>query len=366
MQLPTVRFSRDTTGFSKTLRARVEAHFQAAGKTRFADHRMVIKSVVMLLLYFVPLVFIIGGWTGGGWGFWLASVVMGLGLAGIGLNIMHDANHGAYSKRKWVNEFMGRMLDVVGGNAALWKIQHNVLHHTFTNIEGLDEDIDTPAILRFSPDRPRKGIHRFQHIYAWFFYSIMSLFWITAKDWIAAFRYHKRGLLQRSGSSLKKTLGYLTWTKLLHFAYIWALPMWLSGLPWWQILLGWVVMHMVAGLILASIFQPAHVMEEHLFEAAEKGAVMSDDPLIHQLKTTANFGTRSRLLTWLSGGLNHQVEHHLFPNICHIHFRDLAPIVKKTAEEYGLPYHSQTSFYEALKLHTQMLRTLGRPQMSTN
>ncbi len=366
MHLPTVRFSRDTTGFSKTLRARVEEHFQSAGKSRFADHRMVVKSAVMLLLYFVPLVFITAGWTGGGWGFWLAAFVMGLGLAGIGLNIMHDANHGAYSKHKWVNEVMGRMLDVVGGNAALWKIQHNVLHHTFTNIEGLDEDIDTPGILRFTPDRPLKGIHRFQHIYAWLFYAIMSLFWITTKDWISAARYHKTGMLERSGSNLKKTLGYLIWTKSLHFGYILALPMWLSGLPWWQILLGWVVMHMVAGLILASIFQPAHVMEEHLFETAEKGSVMPDDPLVHQLKTTANFGTRSRLLTWLSGGLNHQVEHHLFPNICHVHFRDLAPIVKKTAEEFGLPYHSQTSFYEALRLHTRMLKQLGQPQMATN
>jgi len=182
MQLPTVRFSRDTTGFSKTLRARVEEHFQSAGKSRFADHRMVVKSAVMLLLYFVPLVFITAGWTGGGWGFWLAAFVMGLGLAGIGLNIMHDANHGAYSKHKWVNEVMGRMLDVVGGNAALWKIQHNVLHHTFTNIEGLDEDIDTPGILRFTPDRPLKGIHRFQHIYAWLFYAIMSLFFVLDHD----------------------------------------------------------------------------------------------------------------------------------------------------------------------------------------
>jgi linoleoyl-CoA desaturase len=366
MQLPTIRFSRDTSGFTKTLRARVEEHFKETGKTRFADGRMVFKTVFMLTLYFVPIALVTAGVTGGGWGFWLASFVTGLGLAGIGLNVMHDANHGAYSSRKWVNEFMGKMLDVVGGNADLWKIQHNVLHHTFTNIEGLDEDIDTPGLLRFTPDRPRKPIHRFQHIYAWFFYSIMSLFWITAKDWIATARYHRTGMLKRSGTSLGKMLGYLTWTKALHFGYILVLPMVLSGLPWWQILLGWVVMHLVAGLILAAIFQPAHVMENHLFEAAEKGAVLEDDPLIHQLKTTANFGTRSRLLTWLSGGLNHQVEHHLFPNICHIHFPDIAPIVKKTAEEFGLPYHSQTSFYEALKLHTRMLKTLVRPVAATN
>ena len=360
MQIPTVRFPRDTSAFTRTLRQRVDSYFKENNISRTGDWRMYLKTSVMLALYFVPWALFTFGVTGTGVWFWVAELVMGLGLAGIGLNVMHDANHGAFSKSKMVNDLLGRTLDLVGGNAALWRIQHNVLHHTFTNIDGLDEDIDTPGLLRFTPQRPLKPWHRFQHIYAWFFYAIMSLFWITAKDWIAISRYDKKGLIERSGTTKGKLITYLVITKSLHFFYMFALPLIFSDLAWWQVLVGWVVMHAVAGLALASIFQLAHVMEHHTFPQAVKGEVMEADPMAHQLQTTANFGTRSRLLTWLSGGLNHQIEHHLFPNICHVHHSKLAPIVEKTAREFGLPYNSQTTFWTALRVHTRMLRTLGQ------
>ena len=323
---------------------------------------MYAKTVVMLGLFFTPWALIAFGGVGGGWQFWVAEIVMGFGLAGIGLNVMHDANHGSFSKHKWVNQTVSYVLDLVGGSSALWRIQHNVLHHSFTNIEGLDEDIDTPGILRFTPNRPLKKIHKLQFIYAWGFYSIMTLFWMTAKDWLALARYRKKGLVKSSGSSVGQLTRDLIISKVLYFGYIMVLPALFSGLPFWKIILGWMVMHAVTGLILASIFQPAHVLEDLQFAQGEKGASMEDDNLSHQLKSTANFGTRSRLFTWMCGGLNHQIEHHLFPQVCHIHFSDLAPIVRKTAEEFGLPYRSSTTFAGALALHTKMLWKLGREE----
>lgn len=362
MELPIVRFNRKPSDFSKTLKERVDAYFKENGLSRQGDWRMYAKTVLMLGLFFTPWAFIAFGGTGGGWQFWVAEIVMGFGLAGIGLNVMHDANHGSFSKHKWVNQTVSYVLDLVGGSSALWRIQHNVLHHSFTNIEGLDEDIDTPGILRFTPNRPLKKIHKLQFIYAWGFYSIMTLFWMTAKDWLALARYRKKGLVKSSGSSVGQLTRDLIISKLLYFGYIMVLPALFSGLPFWKIIVGWMVMHAVTGLILASIFQPAHVLEDLQFAQGEKGASMEDDNLSHQLKSTANFGTRSRLFTWMCGGLNHQIEHHLFPQVCHIHFSDLAPIVRKTAEEFGLPYRSSTTFAGALALHTKMLWKLGREE----
>ena len=362
MELPIVRFNRKPSDFSKTLKERVDAYFKENGLSRQGDWRMYAKTVLMLGLFFTPWAFIAFGGIGGGWQFWVAEIVMGFGLAGIGLNVMHDANHGSFSKHKWVNQTVSYVLDLVGGSSALWRIQHNVLHHSFTNIEGLDEDIDTPGILRFTPNRPLKKIHKLQFIYAWGFYSIMTLFWMTAKDWLALARYRKKGLVKSSGSSVGQLTRDLIISKLLYFGYIMVLPALFSGLPFWKITVGWMVMHAVTGLILASIFQPAHVLEDLQFSQGKKGASMEDDNLSHQLKSTANFGTRSRLFTWMCGGLNHQIEHHLFPQVCHIHFSDLAPIVRKTAEEFGLPYRSSTTFAGALALHTKMLWKLGREE----
>ena len=362
MELPIVRFNRKPSDFSKTLKERVDAYFKENGLSRQGDWRMYAKTVLMLGLFFTPWAFIAFGGTGGGWQFWVAEIIMGFGLAGIGLNVMHDANHGSFSKHKWVNQTVSYVLDLVGGSSALWRIQHNVLHHSFTNIEGLDEDIDTPGILRFTPNRPLKKIHKLQFIYAWGFYSIMTLFWMTAKDWLALARYRKKGLVKSSGNSVGQLTRDLVISKLLYFGYIMVLPALFSSLPFWKIIVGWMVMHAVTGLILASIFQPAHVLEDLQFAQGEKGASMEDDNLSHQLKSTANFGTRSRLFTWMCGGLNHQIEHHLFPQVCHIHFSDLAPIVRKTAEEFGLPYRSSTTFAGALALHTKMLWKLGREE----
>ena len=362
MQIPIVRFNRTQSDFSKALRARVDAYFKETGKSRQGDWRMYLKTAVMLAAFFVPWGLITFGATGNGWGFWVTEIIMGFGLAGIGLNVMHDANHGAFSANKRVNSIIGKVLDLVGGSSAMWKIQHNVLHHSFTNIDGLDEDIDTPGILRFSPDRPLKKVHKLQFIYAWFFYSIMTLFWMTAKDWLALARYRKKGLIKSSGSTVPQLVREMIVAKVLYFGYIIGLPLLFSGMSFWMILAGWTVMHAVTGLILASIFQPAHVLEDLQFSQAEAGAKMDDDTFSHQLKSTANFGTRSRVFTWLCGGLNHQIEHHLFPNVCHIHFRDLAPIVKRTAEEFGLPYRSSTTFAGALALHARMLWKLGRQE----
>ena len=361
MNIPIVRFTNDKSGFSKTLRSRVDAYFAENKLNKSGGGAMVFKSLLMLSLYFIPWALFTFGVTGGGAWFWIAEVAMGFGLAGIGLNIMHDGNHSAYSTKPWMNKLMGKTIDLVGGNSDMWCIQHNVLHHSFTNINGLDEDIDPASVLRFNPNKPLYKIHRFQYIYAWFFYCLMTVSWMISKDWQALARYKKKDLIKTTGKSTGRLAIYMVFTKLFYYFYIIALPIMLTDIAWWTVILGWLVMHFVGGFLMAIIFQPAHVLEHHVFHDGVESTSLGTDRLLHQLQTSSNFGVKSRLLTWLCGGLNYQIEHHLFPNMCHLHYRKIAPIVKRTAKEFGLPYRADVSFGQALKLHTAMLKSLGRP-----
>ena len=361
IELPTVRFARDTTGFSKTLRQRVDAHFKSKGISKKANGTMVFKTVLLISLYLAPVALISTGVTGGGWMFWASEVVMGLALAGIGMAVMHDGNHGAFSDKKGINRLIGGVLELVGGNSEMWQVQHNVLHHSFTNVDGLDEDINPGPLLRFSPLKPHKPWHRFQHFYAWFFYGLMTLIWVTFKDFVAVNRYRKLNLLGSTGKSYNNLMFRIVLAKVIYYQIVLGLPLAFSGLGAGQIIAGWLLMHFFGGLTLALVFQPAHVMENHDYIQAEKGGKMDTDLMSHTLHTTCNFGTKSKALTWYSGGLNHQIEHHLFPHICHVHYASLAPIVKETAKEYGLPYRAETTFMDAVRMHTNQLKELGRP-----
>jgi linoleoyl-CoA desaturase len=361
--LQPVRFGKDPE-FIKELRKRVRGYFQENDVKMQGDWRMYIKSAFMLLLYFTPFVLMLTGVATGYGMVMLMFVIMGIGISGIGLGIMHDANHGAYSTKKWVNRMMGNTLNLVGGYAPTWRFQHNVLHHTYTNIEGMDEDIDPGGVMRFSPHAERKYMHRFQWFYAWFFYGLMTFFWVTFKDFAQINRYAKKGILNAEGKSKKSMMWETVIWKAFYYTYFFTLLILLTDIPIWYLLVGFFVMHFVAGLILGMIFQPAHVMTETHFPLPDEQNTLENAFAVHQMLTTANFARNNRVLSWFVGGLNYQVEHHLFPYVCHIHYRKIAPIVKATAEEYGLPYYEQKTFVGALWNHTKMLYRLGRIESS--
>jgi linoleoyl-CoA desaturase len=287
---------------------------------------------------------------------------MGIGISGIGLSIMHDANHGAYSSKAWVNSALGALLNMLGGNAMNWKIQHNMLHHTYTNIDGLDEDIAPGKILRLSPHQPLNKIHRYQHIYGWFLYALMTVMWVTIKEFKQLIKWRGNGYFEAQGSTFGKALITLIFTKSIYFSYALVLPLVLTPTPWWLTLISFFVMHFIAGFILGIVFQPAHTVPDSEFPLPDDKGNMENTWAVHQMLTTSNFAPNNRLLSWFVGGLNYQVEHHLFTNICHIHYRELSKIVKATAEEFGLPYHSAPTFMEALRNHGALLKRLGRNQ----
>lgn len=242
-------------------------------------------------------------------------------------------------KNQKVNNFVGFILNFIGGYHYNWRIQHNVLHHSFTNVDGFDEDIEKQGIVRFSPTQERKGIFRFQVYYTPFLYGILTLYWFLFKDIEQTIRYNKKNLLQTQGLTLRKALIQIIFHKIWYFGLTIILPIYGTGLPWWHIAIGFVVMNFISGMILALIFQSAHVIEDTEFYKTDENGCVENNWAIHQMKTTANFANGSIFFSWFIGALNYQIEHHLFPNVCHVHYKDLAKIVKKTAAEYNVPYH---------------------------
>jgi linoleoyl-CoA desaturase len=352
--------------FSAVLRKRVNTYFKENNIAKTGNWKMYVKTIGIFMVYFGSYGLFISGISDSWWFYLAIALVLGVATAGIGMAIMHDANHGSYSKKQWINKLLGYSINMcAGASATNWKIQHNVLHHTYTNIEGLDEDIDLGDMMKFTPseeDKPSK-VHRFQWIYASFLYGLLTLNWTFIKDFSQAARYSKWGLMKTQQTTLKNEVITLIITKVLYFGYMLVLPLILLDIAVWEMMLFFFITHFVCGSILSWVFQLAHVVEEADFPEVSADKIVHDGFYAHQLKTTANFHV-NRLFSWYMGGLNHQVEHHLFPNISHVHYRNIMPIVKKTAEEFGLPYNNISSFGKGMISHLRWLKKVGNPQLA--
>ncbi len=349
--------------FKKALQQRVNAYFLRTGLSRNHNPAMLIKTVLLLSMYIVPFIVILAVSLP----FWLVMVlyfVMGVGVAGVGMSVMHDGNHFGYSNNQKVNRWMGLTMNMLGADAYNWKIKHNKLHHVFTNIYGKDEDIDSRVILRFAYASPLKKYHRYQHIYAWFFYSLMTISMVFG-DIAKRINYRRRGLTNIDAGIFRRSMGWLIISKIMYTFIIFGLPLILTDLSWWQVLIGFLVMQFTAGSILSLVFQMAHVVEGPEQPLPDAQGHINDSLTVHQLKTTSDFSRGNKLLSWYVGGLNFQVEHHLFPRICHVHYRALAPIVERTAKEFNMPYYVYDNFFDALRSHFKVLKRLGRAQVST-
>ena len=336
----------------------MSAYFKANNISRHANKSMVAKTVVMLTIYFVPLIMVGIGVVTTPWLLFSLYVMSGIGMAGVGMGIMHDAIHGSYSKNQKVNRYLGYTMNLIGGNASVWKIQHNILHHTYTNIEGADDDINAPFFLRFSPHAKKNRMHRYQYLYVWFFYGLSTVSWITTKDFIRLERYRKLGFFNQK-NSYRNALLKIVGCKLVYFSFALIIPLLMVPLSPWMVVLAFLSMHFVTGLLISIVFQVAHIMPNTEFPLPNDEGFILSDWSGHQLSTTTNFSPNSRVFSWLIGGLNYQVEHHLLPDVCHIHYRKISRIVADTAKEYGIAYNTKRSFMVALADHVGVLRKLG-------
>lgn len=349
---------RNRTGveFVNTLKERINTYFSENNKPQHGDWKMYTKLIffVSLIVLAYSSIFIKNVHPALHLLSW-ASV--GLCIAFIGFNVSHDAIHGSLSKNKTFNKILGYSFNVLGANEYMWKIMHNVVHHTYTNIPGHDEDLEPVPLIRLNPDRPLKRIHRFQHWYAFFFYSFAYLAWVLMKDF-AHFFSDRVGNYQNKKHPLSEYF-VLFVSKAVFLTIFLILPLVYSGYGIGLSLLGFLTLLIVAGITLAIVFQLAHVVEGTEFPEPDEDGSMENHWAIHQLITTSNFARKSLLANWFLGGLNFQVEHHLFPNICHVHYRKISDIVRNTAVEFGIPYNEHETFWSALKSHQRMLKRLG-------
>ena len=355
-----VRFiNKDKAIFFDTLKKRVDAYFKDNNVSPNANSTMVTKSIVLITGFILPYILLIT-FTPTFWTSMMLWSIMGFSTAGIGMSIMHDAIHGAYSNNKNVNYWMGNSLNLIGGSTFNWKLQHNVLHHTYTNIAGIDEDIQDRLVLRFNPHTEVKWYHKAQYVYAFFFYGILTLYWAVLKDFLQFAKYTSNGVNNNTRSENIVTFFKILGVKVVHFFIILVVPTVFFHIPFWEVITGFLVLHFIAGVVLTVVFQLAHTVEGTEHPLPDEKGNIDNTWAIHQINTTVNFSRKSKWISWYVGGLNFQIEHHLFPRICHVHYPEIAPIVKTTCEEFGIEYMENETFMQALDSHINTLVRFGR------
>lgn len=355
----TVRFSRiDSAKFFKTLNSRVNSYFKDNNIKKTGNWKLYLKTVVMFAIFLTPY-FLILTIEMNQWIQLLLTIVIGIGMAGVGMNVMHDGNHGSYSTKKWVNNLMGGSIYILAGNVYNWKVQHNVLHHTYTNIEGHDEDLEAGRVLRFSKHAKWFKHHKFQHFYSIFLYGLLTINWAITTDFQQMKRYLKRKLSAGAFPNPVKEWSTLVITKILYFSIWIIVPLVFLDLAWWKVLIGFFAMHYTAGVILSLVFQLAHVVEDAEMPLPNDENYIDHTNKIHQFLTTTNFATKNKLANWFTGGLNHQIEHHVFPNISHVHYTKISKIVRETAKEFNIPYYEYKTTRKAIISHFRYLKQMG-------
>jgi linoleoyl-CoA desaturase len=352
-----VRFGAGDRALQEELRARVDAYFVAAGTKKTANAAMVAKTAFWLLAA-VTLFAVVSSGVLPALAAWPLAALLGVVMAAVGFNVGHDAIHGAWSEKPWVNRLLAHSFDVLGASATTWAEAHNFVHHTYTNVPGVDHDLEPGPFMTFHPEKSPSKIHRYQHIYSFFLYLMTFVVWVFKKDFQQVLSVDPRTGRRHD---VRAVVGVFGW-KLVHFGLFLGVPLWSSGYAPWQVVVGYASLIAAAGFTLAVVFQLAHVVEDTVFPVPGPDGRLSRSWTAHQLATTANFAPESPFWNFFTGGLNHQIEHHLFYKICHIHYPALAPIVADVARRHGVPYVAYPTFRAALASHVRTMRRLGRPQ----
>lgn len=351
-----LRFPKtEESTFYDELKKRVESHFKRFGISQKGDALLFIKNLGITLFYALSYALLMSDHFGL-FGIMILYACIGVSKGMIGFSVVHDALHGALTKNQRLNRFLGYWFDFNGTSSAIWKISHNTMHHTYTNIPGYDDDINKAIILRLSPTDKLYKFHRYQCYYAPILYALLCFNWVFWSDYKWFFSEWRKNKIDN------QELAIFLGLKLANFIVFLGLPLLLLSLPWWQILIGYACMHIGGGIVISTVFQLAHIVEGVRFEEVQKDGYMHHDWVMHEMLTTSNFGTRNRLLTALVGGLNFQIEHHLFPYVCHIHYADISKILRDLCKERGIPYNEHPTFFSALKSHFRALKKLGREQ----
>lgn len=347
-----------STAFRRDLEARVAAHFEASGQTRRGAPRLFVKSGVLLLWLAASYIALV--WGAKTW--WQAlplSLSLALAMAGVGFNIQHDGNHGAYAQRDWVNKAAALSLNLLGGDAYFWHFKHNIAHHSYPNVSGYDDDIFMGPLARLSPHDRHYWFHRFQHLYIWVFYALLAINWQLVSD------YHQMIRPGIGKTPVSRPRGWdriWFWVGKLAFVTLaFVVPLQRHSAA--SVIGFYLLTSGSLGLVLAIVFQLAHCVEEARFNFPAAGSRRIErEFMAQQIETAVDFARDNRLLTWYLGGLNFQIEHHLFPKTAHIHYPEISPLVEAICREHGIAHLSHPTMGRALRSHVRWLKRMGRAE----
>ncbi len=357
--LKKIKFGKyEKANFHNDVKERVDQYFSSGNISKNANAEMLFKTFLILLGWSATYFLIIFNLVSPLFMLVLA-LFHGFLTAMIGMSIAHDAIHGAYTKSSKKNKIIGLMFNLVGANDYVWRISHNKVHHTYTNIPQHDEDIHQVPILRMEPTQKLWWIHRFQHIYAYGIYSLATLSWVFIKDYVKFFQHQLGGHYRKTFP--KREIFRLFFYKSIYYIIFLVIPLVMVNLPWYWVILGFVVAHFVEGITLAITFMLAHIIEDVAYPEPDANGNMDLPWADLQMHTTANFAMKNRFVNYVTGGLNFQIVHHLFPKICHVHYPKISEIVKQTALDHNLPCIEYKTFFGAIASHTRTLKKFGKP-----
>ncbi len=354
--MATPKFSNVQESFHAELKRRINAYFDERGKKPTGNWELFLKASILMVSFiglYIHLVFFTPPVV------WAIAecVLMSLVIAGIGFNVMHDGGHGSFSENKTLNKVAAMTLNLLGGNSFMWNNKHNIIHHAYTNVDGYDDDINIQPFMRMSETQPKYKIHKYQHLYFWILYSLLYLLWIFVLDYS---KYFKRqiGHVPLKKMSLSDHVTFWI-SKVMNMAVFVVIPIIMVGFTQW--IVGFLLITFLTGFVISIVFQLAHTVEHTAFPVPDKvTGRLEDEWAIHQIKTTANFATHNKFVCWFVGGLNFQIEHHLFPKISHIHYPAISKIIRKACQDYGINYIEYPRVRYAVASHVNFLKEMGR------
>lgn len=356
--LSKISFNNKHNPFFRSLKEKVDHYFSSQKIETTGNRQLYLKGIILTLVGIVTYIALVF-YTPNVWISLLLCSIMGTNMALLGFNVMHEGGHQSFSKNKWINKFSAYSLNVLGGSSLYWKVKHNINHHTFTNVEGMDTDMEVKPFMRLHDNQDQLWFHRFQHYYWVFLYGFTYIVWIFVDDFQ---KYFTGNIAPGSeGKTLPRKEHIIFWTtKLLYVGVYLLVPMYMIGFV--PTIVGFAVMTFVCGICISVVFQMAHIVEETNFPKPDSITnKIEKEWAIHQIETTANFETKNRTLSWLLGGLNFQVEHHLFPKISHVHYPAINVFVKQTCLEFNIPYLEAPTFFSAICSHVKHIKRLGVP-----
>jgi linoleoyl-CoA desaturase len=347
-------FSRENA-FHKELKRRVDDYFRNSDRSARDCPAMYLKTAIILSAFsgfYSLLVFVAGSW----WQALPLAVLLAMSMAAIGFNIEHDGSHQSYSNHAWINRLAAMTMDLIGASSYVWHWKHVVVHHTYVNITGHDADIDIAFFGRLTPHQTRFKLHRWQHFYLWPLYGLNVIKWHLYDDFrdVISGRIGHTRMPRPKRWELVRFIG----GKALFLILAFGLPLLMHRL--WIVVLLYVLTVSLAGVVVSVVFQLAHCVEEAEFPLPhDSSGSMENAWAVHQVETSVDFARRNRVESWLLGGLNFQIEHHLFPRVCHINYPAISNLVEQTCREFGVRYGEHSSFRAGLLSHFRWLRRMG-------